>query len=130
MNYEVKKINSFVDLNAWQEGHKLVLKIYEITKRFPSSENFGLISQMQRSAVSITSNIAEGFGRQTYKEKTHFYFISVGSLLELHNQIIIAKDLKYITADEFGKIAEQVLLTQKILNGLVKSSKSRIIHHS
>src|SRR3989339_1166857 len=125
MNYEARKINSFVDLNAWQEGHKLVLEIYEITKKFPSAENFGLTSQMQRSAVSITSNIAEGFGRQTYKDKTHFYFISAGSLTELHNQVIISKDLKYITIEKFGVIGGQIIKVQKILNGLIKSSKSR-----
>ncbi len=130
MNHEARKINSFVDLNAWQEGHKLVLQIYGITKKFPAIENFGLISQMQRSAVSITSNIAEGFGRQTFKDKVHFYYIASGSLLELHNQLIIAKDLKYISVEEFNKIGNQLIVTHKIVNGLIKSSKSRIIQNS
>lgn len=63
------KIRTFSDLNAWKEGHKLVLEIYRITEKFPNKEQFGLISQMRRAAVSITSNIAEGFSRNTSKDK-------------------------------------------------------------
>ena len=64
------KAKEFTDLIVWQEGHKLVLMIYKICKKFPENEKFGLVSQMQRAAVSITSNIAEGFGRRHNKEKT------------------------------------------------------------
>lgn len=70
-----KKLSKFTDLIVWQKGHKLVLLIYKITKTFPSEEKFGLISQMQRSAVSITSNISEGFGRRTSLDKKRFYDI-------------------------------------------------------
>jgi len=63
MNQESGKIKSFMDLEAWKEGHKLVLSVYEITKSFPKEETFGIISQMRRCAVSVTSNIAEGFSR-------------------------------------------------------------------
>lgn len=68
MNKESKRIRSFADLNAWKKGHELVLTIYKITKSFPKEELFGLISQMRRCAVSITSNIAEGFSRRTYNK--------------------------------------------------------------
>lgn len=78
MENEKEKIKSFTQLIVWQESHQLVLLIYEITKLFPKDELFGLISQMRRSAVSITSNIAEGFSRQSFKEKVQFYSIALG----------------------------------------------------
>ncbi len=91
MNQESRKLKSFTDLNAWKEGHKLVLMIYSTTKLFPKEEMFGLISQMRRCAISITSNIAEGFSRQSYKEKLQFYSMSLGSVTELQNQLLVGK---------------------------------------
>jgi|SRR3989338_3335739 len=123
MNNESGKIKSFTDLDAWKEGHKLVLMIYRITKEFPKEELFGLVSQMRRCAVSITSNIAEGFSRQSFKEKAQFYSISQGSVTELQNQLLIAKDVEHITKEEFHKIAEQTVMVHKIINGLIKMSK-------
>lgn len=123
------RIKKFTDLNAWKEGHKLVLTIYDITKIFPKEEIFGLTSQIRRCAVSITSNIAEGFSWQSYKEKLQFYSISLGSVTELQNQVLIAKDVKYITEEQFKNIAEQTVIVHKIINGLIKSSKT-IIHNS
>ncbi|MBI4599730.1 four helix bundle protein [Candidatus Uhrbacteria bacterium] len=76
-------MRSFTDLKAWQEGHTLVLKIYKITQSFPKEEQFGLTNQLRRAAVSLTSNIAEGFGRGSYKEKAQFYSIALGSLTEV-----------------------------------------------
>lgn len=118
------KIKSFTDLNAWKEGHKLVLMIYEITKKFPKDEMFGLTNQLRRAAVSITSNIAEGFSRQSYKEKAHFYSTSLGSTTEVQNQILIAKDVKYINNSEFQKIANRTIIVHKLVNGLIKCSKN------
>ena len=129
MNHESRKIKSFTDLNAWKEGHKLVLMIYNITKTFPKEEIFGLTSQIRRCAVSITSNIAEGFSRQSYKEKLQFYSIALGSTTELQNQLLILKDINYITKEQFQDIAEQSVKVHKIINGLIKSSKT-IIHNS
>lgn len=128
MNYDTKnKIKSFIDLKVWQEGHHLVIEIYRITKNFPKEELFGLTSQMKRSAVSITSNIAEGFGRQTYKEKIHFYYQSQGSLIELKNQILVAKDIQYLPQKDFNGLAEQINLTHRLLQGLIKKSKSFLV---
>jgi four helix bundle protein len=124
-----KKIKSFTDLDAWREGHRLVLVIYEVTKKFPKEETFGLVAQMRRCAVSITSNIAEGFSRQSYKEKLQFYSTALGSTTELQNQLLISKDVGYITEDRFQKIAEQSIKVHRIVNGLIKSSKT-IIHYS
>ena len=124
-----EKIKSFTGLNAWQEGHKLALMIYQITRSFPKEELFGLVNQLRRAAVSITSNIAEGFSRQSYKEKVQFYCMSLGSLTEVQSQLLIAKDIKYLSEVEFNKIAPQAIIAHKLLNGLIKSSKA-MIHNS
>ncbi|MDP4001334.1 MAG: four helix bundle protein [bacterium] len=124
MDEVTQKINSFLDLDAWKEGHKLVLMIYEVTKFFLKEEMFGLVSQMRRSAVSITSNIAEGFSRQSYKEKTQFYSISLGSVTELQNQAIIKRDIGYINEEVFLELDNQLLKVHKIINGLIKKSRS------
>ena len=91
-----KKIKSFTDLETWKEGHKLVLIIYKITKSFPDEERFSLTNQLQRAMVSVTSNIAEGFSRNGKKEKVQFDYMVLGSLTEVQNQLLIAKDLSYI----------------------------------
>ncbi len=122
--HENGKINLFTDLNAWKETHKLVLMVYAATSDFPKEELFGLVMQMRRAAVSITSNIAEGFSRQSYKEKVQFYATAQGSLTELKNQIIIAKDTRYIPAVEYQKIFDQSIISHKLINGLIKSSKA------
>ncbi|MAE68406.1 MAG: four helix bundle protein [Candidatus Peribacteraceae bacterium] len=121
----MEKIKSFTSLKAWQEGHKFVLSIYQITNTFPKTEMFGLTSQLRRAAVSITSNIAEGFGRKSQKEKTQFYRIALASLTETQNQILIAKDVHYIQKDDFDVLAEQTVTVAKLINGLLRSIQSR-----
>lgn len=120
-----EKIKSFTDLNAWREAHKLVVMIYKTTKSFPREETYSLIDQMKRCSVSITSNIAEGFSRQSKKEKIQFYFMSKGSLTELQNQLLVAKDVDYLDKSEFKSVAEQTIVTHKLINGLIKSAKSK-----
>jgi four helix bundle protein len=115
------KIRSFTDLNAWKESHKLVLLIYKVTKSFPKEEIFGLTSQMRRCAISISSNIAEGFTRKSSKEKIQFYFMAKGSLTELNNQIIIARDIKYLTKDKFQEINDLLIVVHKLINGLIRN---------
>lgn len=124
------KIKSFTDLNTWKEGHKLVLAIYSLTKKFPKSEIFGLSSQMQRAAVSVTSNIAEGFGRQGVKEKVQFYYQAHGSLTELKNQLFISKDVGYIESKDFEEISHQADISHQLLQGLITKTKSFLIHKS
>lgn len=124
------KIKDFKDLNAWQEAHKLVLMIYEATRKFPKEEIFGLVIQMRRSAISITSNIAEGFGRQGYKEKIQFYYLAQGSLIELKNQVLIAKDVGYLKHQDFNELIRQADLAHKLLQGLITKSKSFLNHKS
>lgn len=129
MNQESRKIKSFTDLIVWQEGHKLVLEIYLITKKFPKEELFCLTVQVRRAIISFTSNIAEGFSRNSYKEKIQFYSIALGSLTEVQNQILVARDLGYIIKSEFEKLAEKTISLNKMTNGLIKHSRT-LIHNS
>ena len=126
MNQEAIKIKSFTQLNTWKEAHRLVLDIYRLTKNFPREEQFGLTNQVRRAVISITSNIAEGFSRNSYKEKSQFYSMALGSLSEVQNQLLIARDLGYITQSEFTKLANQTITISKLLNGLIKKSKTMI----
>lgn len=120
---KIKKIQEFTDLFAWQEGHKLVLLIYQTTKMFPKNEIYSLIDQMRRAASSVTSNIAEGFGRQGYKEKIQFYYLAQGSLTELKNQLIIARDVGYLKESQWKELFEQSNQTHRLLQGLLSKTK-------
>ena len=122
-------IKSFTDLNTWKKGHALVLLLYKETKGFPSDEQYGLTSQIRRSGVSFTSNLAEGFSRGTYKDKVRFYQMALGSLTELQNQLLIALDLSYVKRGIFNDLAEQTVTLSKMTNGLIKKSKS-MTHNS
>ena len=119
-----QKIREFTDLKVWQESHKLVILIYKETKNFPKEEIFSLTNQMRRAAISISSNIAEGFGRQSYKEKIQFYYLAHGSLVELKNQLFIARDILYTTVVNFEILMEQVAQVQRLLQGLISKSKT------
>lgn len=90
------QIKSFKELEIWRKGIDLVKEIYKVTENFPNNELYGLISQMRRSAVSIPSNVAEGFKRRHPKEFKRFLSIALGSSAELETQVIIAKELHYI----------------------------------
>jgi four helix bundle protein len=128
MIYEVRFMNNtikeFTNLNVWKESHKLVLMIYKITGEFPKSETYSLIDQMRRAVASITANIAEGFGRHSYKEKVQFYYLAQGSLTELKNFLIIARDVGYIKLDVYNELLEQANLSHKLLQGLITKSKT------
>lgn len=117
-------IQKFTDLLAWQEAHKFVLVLYKATESFPSREMFGLTNQMRRAAVSITSNIAEGFGRRTEKEKMRFYDISIGSLNEIRSQLFLSRDLMYLQPEQFDSLDKQLEAAHRLLNGLIRSIAS------
>lgn len=125
MNNEVKKIRKFTDLVAWQEGHKFVLMIYQETKKFPIEEKYGLVSQMRRAVVSFTSNIAEGFSKKSSKEKYQFYNIAKASMTELQNQLLIAKDVGYLSEKSFKQISEQSVTASKLLGGLLRATHQK-----
>ena len=125
MNGKLYKIQHFYDLNVWKEAHSLVLLTYKTIENFPKKETFVIVSQMLRAAISITSNIAEGFGRLGLKDKIHFYNMSKASLVELQNQFMICRDIKYLPQDEFNEIWERSVVVHKMLNALISSLKKK-----
>lgn len=122
----MNNIKDFTDLLVWKMGHKLVIQIYKTTETFPEKEKFGLVSQMRRAAVSVTSNITEGFGRKSAKEKIQFYYIANGSITEVKNQLLICRDVQLITKERFLYLLEYLNKTQKLLYGLIKSTKKNL----
>jgi four helix bundle protein len=112
-------------LNAWSDAVDLAQQIYRVTERFPSSEQFGLTSQIRRAAVSIPSNIAEGAARQTKKEFLNFLHIAKGSLSELDTQLEIARRLEYLDQARWETLDERLERIDRMLSGLVRSLRSR-----
>jgi four helix bundle protein len=115
-----EKIKNFQDLRIWQKGIEVVKDIYILTKKFPKEELYGLTSQMRRSAVSIPSNIAEGFRRYHNKEYKQFLYIAMGSCAELETQIIIAHELDYLNDTDKIEIIEKLTYICRMINQLIK----------
>ena len=109
---------SFQKLNAWQEAKKLVVEVYHLLDCFPKFEKYALCDQIRRAIVSVPSNIAEGSGRMSLKEKIHFLEIAYGSLMETYNQLLIAIDLAYITEESVHTIKPLIDNVAKMINGL------------
>lgn len=118
---------TFEKLDVWQKSRILVKRIYEITKSFPDEEKFGLTSQIRRASISISSNLAEGSSRQSFKDQAKFSIISYGSLMEVLNQLILANDLDFISLD---KLQETRPLIEEISNKLDKLTKSQQSRHT
>jgi four helix bundle protein len=110
-------MKDFKDLDVWKVSKQLALDIYKTTEHFPKHELFGLTNQMRRCAISISSNIAEGCGRNTHKDTTQFLYISRGSLFELEAQIIISFELNYISSDNFDLLNQQLIKSRQLING-------------
>lgn len=115
------KIKDFTDLEAWKEAHKLALMIYKATKTFPEDERFGLTSQVRRAALSVSSNIAEGFGRRNAGEKIQFYSIAQASVSEAQSQLLLARDLNYGKEKEIKACFEQSVSVHKLPTSLIRS---------
>lgn len=114
------------DLIVWQKSIELVKLIYKETQLFPKEELFGLVSQMRRAAVSIPSNIAEGYGRESKKECRHFVYISLGSASELETQLIIAKELDFMKEEAYICLISIVNEVIRMLSSLIKSLNENI----
>lgn len=108
----------YTDLEVWQESRKLANLIYTVTKSFPKEEQFGLVNQLRRAAVSVSSNIAEGCGGQSAKDTINFLHISRGSLYELETQCFIALDQHYINKEQFENIYKDIQACKRLLTAL------------
>lgn len=113
------KVKDYKDLKVWQKGIEIVDKIYTITAKFPKEEVYGLVLQMRKAAVSIPSNIAEGFVRHHSKEYKQFLYISLGSCAELDTQVIISHRRKYITKEELEELTEDINHESRMLVNLI-----------
>ncbi|HAB52599.1 MAG TPA: four helix bundle protein [Ignavibacteriales bacterium] len=123
-------IKSYEDLTVWKEAYALVLTIYKLTQKFPSTELYGLTSQLRRASVSIVANIAEGKGKQYRKEFIHFLFISKGSLEETKVYLKLAKDFSYITQEEFNELESRYNKIGKMLSALINSLKNNEVNNA
>ena len=112
---------NFDKLNAYQNARLLVKDVYNLLDKFPQKEEFALKSQLRRAVVSIPSNIAEGMGRISDKEKIHFIEIAYSSLMEVYCQLQLANDLNYITNSDFDQIKPLIEDNAKLLSGLRKN---------
>jgi four helix bundle protein len=117
-------IRSHRDLVAWQKAMDLGIEVYRLTKTFPESERFGLISQLRRASVSVASNIAEGYGRGTTADYIRFLRASRGSLYEIDTQLLLAVRLEYIPKSAYDEILERLNECGRILAGLIRSLES------
>lgn len=104
----------------------LALEIYKITNNFPREEIYGITSQLRRASSSVTANIAEGFARYHFKDKIRFYYNSRGSIAEVQNFLLLAKDLGYITLEKCTSLGEKSNEVGKLINGLVKTTENQI----
>lgn len=120
------RIFSFEKLIAWQKGRELSILIYKTTKLFPKDEAFGLTSQMRRCSISIASNLAEGSGRNSMKDKARFSEIAYSSSLELFNQVILSRDFEYFDEKQYLLIREKITEVNMLFDGLHKSQISSI----
>lgn len=115
---------SFEKLSVWQEARLLVKNVYSLMADLPKEEFYALASQIKRAAISVSSNIAEGTSRISYKEKIRYIAISYGSLMELYSQLILCIDLNYLTSDQTENVFEQIQKISNQLNSLKRSYES------
>ena len=119
----MNKIITFKDLLVWQKSHQLTLEVYKIVATFPRYEEFGLSSQLRRCSSSAPSNIAEGFKKQSTKESLHFYNIAECTIEELKYQLILSRDLGYISENKYNELNNLAEEVSRLLYGWIKSHK-------
>ncbi|MEM9327082.1 MAG: four helix bundle protein [Bacteroidota bacterium] len=115
---------SFERLEVWKKSRALVKHVYDTTRSFPEEEKFGLTSQIRRAAVSISSNIAEGSTRRSPRDQARFYEISFGSLIEVLNQLVLASDLEYVSADSLRGLRERIDEIGRMLHSLRERART------
>ncbi|TET83548.1 four helix bundle protein [candidate division TA06 bacterium] len=120
---ENRRIESFEDLDVYRLARRFRKKVYQLTRRLPRDEQYNLGSQMRRAAVSLTSNLAEGYGRFHFQENMQFCRQSRGSLYELIEDLNICKDESYVTDDEYESYRKDAFRVLKVLNGYIRRTK-------
>ena len=120
---EKSKIKNFRELEVWKLGMEIVVDVYGCTKSFPKEESYGLVSQLRRAAISIPSNIAEGFNRYHNKEYRQFLFIALGSCAELETQIEVCGFLRYIDQENRMRLIDKLDHEGRMINNLIKCLK-------
>jgi four helix bundle protein len=123
-------LRSFKDLQVWQKGYRLGLRVYQLTKSFPDQERFGITAQLRRCAVSVPSNIAEGYGRFATADYVRFLRIARGSLAELETQLMLSADLGYADRAAVNGVIEAVAELERMLNALIRSLRDRAARSS
>lgn len=123
---DAEKISHFTQLNTWKKAHTQLLNIYEIIKLFPPEEKYNLIDQLRRAALSVTGNIAEGFGRFYFKDKIRFYYNARGSNYEILNCLIVARDLNYMNDENYKILIRANSEILKGLNGMISTTKKQL----
>jgi four helix bundle protein len=118
-------LKNYKELKVWQKAYQLCLKVYRITKGFPREERYGLTSQIRRAAVSISSNIAEGYGRKTTPEYIRSLYLAYGSNCELETQVLLSGDLDYIKAKEMEELQGDIVEIERMLKALIKSLENK-----
>ena len=116
----------FEKLEAWQAARSLSVKLYKLTGTFPAEEKYGITQQLRRAVISFASNISEGTGRYAPKDQGHFYAMSYGSLMELLNQVIISKDLNFLTQADYHELRTAIESLSAIITGLRKHVLSKL----
>jgi len=119
-------MRDYRQLEFWEKSHKLTLNIYKITNEFPKHELYGLTSQIRRASASIPTNIAEGCGRDSKKELNRFLIISSGSASEVEYQLLLAKDLNYISIENYQILADELVIIRKTMNNYIQRIKGSI----
>ena len=120
-----QRVRDFTDLEVWKAARALRASVYAVCRRFPKQETFELCSQMRRAAVSITANLAEGYGRFSYQENIQFCRQSRGSLYELRDHLTTALDAGYITPREYREHDLQAVAVLRLLNGYIRATRQR-----
>ena len=119
----MRPVKSFEDLEVWQKGKTLTIRIYEIAAHFPKDEVYGITSQIKRAALSVPANIAEGFGRYHFLDKAKFYLNARGSLYELKSHLLIAKDLRFIADAEAANVVQIIEELSLQINNLINATR-------
>jgi four helix bundle protein len=118
-------LRDYRDLLVWQKSYQICLQVYRATRKFPADERYGLTSQMRRAAVSVPSNIAEGYSRSTTGDYLRSLRFAYASNRELETQAMLARDLDYLKLDEYGKLSEDVREVERMMKSLIKSLERR-----